>query len=336
MADRLNQAPGQVWVSVVLATYNRAALLEEAIRSLLIQTLAPERFEILVIDDASTDGTEAMLRLFADVPGLRYHRLPHNSGVAVARNTGVRLARGPVIAFMDNDCWAAPDWLARGLAAIGSGAALATGPVLDKPGQRLTLFTRSNATGPVEHPSYPACNAFYDRRTYLELGGLNEKLCFRGFGGMSCECSDADLAWRLKGGGHASVFVPEMAVFHEVEYLSFPAWLMNPLRLFVLPALVKRHPQLRRRMLKGRVFFAAENAWFYVAVLGIALSAVHGALTLLLAAPFLWMHRAHLMDGFSLARLPRILARTALLSLQRGILCLGLIYGSLRFRCLVL
>lgn len=85
-------------ISVVIPTYNRAATIGAAIRSVLAQDSPPD--EIIVIDDGSTDGTEEALAEFGDA--LQVLRKP-NGGVSSARNAGVRVARSEWIAFLDSD-----------------------------------------------------------------------------------------------------------------------------------------------------------------------------------------------------------------------------------------
>lgn len=91
-------------VSVVIPTYNRAALLQRAIRSVLNQTFGD--FEVVVVDDASTDETGETIAAFADTR-IRYFRQPRNLGVAEARNRGLCEARGDFIALLDSD----DEWL---------------------------------------------------------------------------------------------------------------------------------------------------------------------------------------------------------------------------------
>jgi glycosyltransferase involved in cell wall biosynthesis len=87
-------------VTVVMPTYNRAHLLPRSIGSLLAQTFGD--FELLVIDDGSTDDTADVLRSFGD-DRIRHLRQPQNAGVAEARNRGLAEARGRFIAFLDSD-----------------------------------------------------------------------------------------------------------------------------------------------------------------------------------------------------------------------------------------
>jgi len=83
-------------VSIILPTYNRAHLIGRAIKSVLNQTY--RNFELIVIDDGSTDDTEMLVKSFEDK---RIHYIKHqkNRGAAAARNTGLRLARGELLSF---------------------------------------------------------------------------------------------------------------------------------------------------------------------------------------------------------------------------------------------
>jgi len=97
-------------VSVIIPTYNRAHLVGRAIRSVLNQTF--QDFEIIVVDDGSTDNTEEVVKSFND-PRIRYIRHEQNRGGSAARNTGIRAASGEYIAFLDSDDEWLPEKLAR-------------------------------------------------------------------------------------------------------------------------------------------------------------------------------------------------------------------------------
>jgi glycosyltransferase involved in cell wall biosynthesis len=87
-------------VSVILPTYNRARLLGRAIQSVFAQTY--QDFELIVVDDGSTDNTESLVKSF-NSEKIRYIRHRQNKGASAARNTGIQSAKGAYIAFQDSD-----------------------------------------------------------------------------------------------------------------------------------------------------------------------------------------------------------------------------------------
>ena len=95
-------------VSVVIPTYNRAELLSQTLRTVLAQSLAPR--EVIVVDDGSTDETSRILAGFE--PRLQVIKIA-NSGSIVARNVGLRAARGAFVAFCDSDDLWRPEFLER-------------------------------------------------------------------------------------------------------------------------------------------------------------------------------------------------------------------------------
>ncbi|MGZ5804781.1 MAG: glycosyltransferase family 2 protein [Xanthobacteraceae bacterium] len=102
-------------ISVVLTTFNRAALLSRAVDSVLAQTGAA--FELIIIDDASTDDTSARLAALRD-PRIRFKVAPTNLGPSGARNLGIEMASAPIVAFLDSDDIYLPGRLSVPLAAI--------------------------------------------------------------------------------------------------------------------------------------------------------------------------------------------------------------------------
>ena len=112
-------------ISVVVPTYKRPALLGRAVRSILDQSL--QDFEVIVVDDASGDGTEEAVAAFSD-PRIRYVRHEENRGLAAARNSGIKAARAPLVAFLDDDDDYLPSYLeamARRLVAASDDVAFA-------------------------------------------------------------------------------------------------------------------------------------------------------------------------------------------------------------------
>src|SRR5688572_23500515 len=87
-------------VSVVIPAYNRAARIADSIKSVLAQTF--QDFEIIVVDDGSTDGTAEAASTFGD-PRIRVVRHSLNRGGSAARNSGIQSAAAPYVAFLDSD-----------------------------------------------------------------------------------------------------------------------------------------------------------------------------------------------------------------------------------------
>lgn len=114
--DMMNQA----LISVVLPTYNRGELLLRAVHSVLEQTW--RNLELIVVDDASTDNTAALLATVED-SRLRYIRQETNHGACAARNVGVRAAQGAYIAFQDSDDVWLPEKLERQMAFLQTSGA---------------------------------------------------------------------------------------------------------------------------------------------------------------------------------------------------------------------
>lgn len=100
-------------VTVIIPTYNRAALLPKAIESVLNQSYAP--FELIVVDDGSEDDTETLVAGYGRA--VRYIRQP-NRGPAAARNQGIRAASHELLAFLDSDDWFDPAKLEVQVAAM--------------------------------------------------------------------------------------------------------------------------------------------------------------------------------------------------------------------------
>ena len=101
-------------VSVIICTLNRAHLLERMLHSLLHQSLRPDCFEILVVDDGSQDETPSVCHRFRQkLPDFKYIPIQQNLGLAHARNVGTQEALGEKVLFTDDDCIAEKRWVER-------------------------------------------------------------------------------------------------------------------------------------------------------------------------------------------------------------------------------
>lgn len=217
--------------SVVVATYNRSALLTGVVGAIVGQTLPRERYEVIVVDDGSTDGTEALGAELAERHGLRYLR-QDNQGAAAARNRGIREASGDVVAFTDDDCLVPPDWLARladgyarhpevvgvGGRLVAEASALRASAVAryeERVGREVFGAGEEEALGGFECPAGGTNNMSYRRATLLEVDGFDEGFPPRVWG------EDADLKRRITDAGGRLLYVP-VTVVHLRDYALRP------------------------------------------------------------------------------------------------------------------
>lgn len=101
-------------ITVIVCTYNGADALPSTLAALEAQTLDRDSYEILVVDDGSSDGSSSVAQRL----GARVVRQEPNGGIAAARNAGIGAAETPLVAFTDDDCEPEPDWLAEIAAAF--------------------------------------------------------------------------------------------------------------------------------------------------------------------------------------------------------------------------
>ena len=160
-------------VSVIMPVFNRASILSDAIRSVIAQDY--QHFELLVVDDGSSDASAAVAEGFDD-PRVRVIRLDRNSGHSVARNTGLASSRGAILAYLDSD----NHWDKRYLGAVvGAFENLPTadalysaqwmfqGTAIEPFGIRYGQFDRAL----LENRNYIDLNAFAHRRELIERMG---------------------------------------------------------------------------------------------------------------------------------------------------------------------
>jgi glycosyltransferase involved in cell wall biosynthesis len=165
--------------SVVIPTYNRAELLRRACASVLAQVW--REFELIIVDDGSTDDTAAVVDALADAR-VRYIRCEHR-GVSATRNEGARFARGRYVIFLDSDDVALPSWLQQFCKAISS-----TNPDLAVCGMEtvgtdgVALWRWSPRAGPVDRSElavhFRAGQVALRRELFLASGGFTPELRF--------------------------------------------------------------------------------------------------------------------------------------------------------------
>jgi GT2 family glycosyltransferase len=297
-------------LSVVVAAHDRA----ERLRALLA-ALAPQECEVIVVADGATAGVHAVL---ADA-AVRVLRLDPGRGPAAARNVGWRAADTELVAFTDDDCLPAPDWVAALLAAAGDGAAV-QGRVEPLPAERDRLgpFARTLAVDGAG-PFFQTANMLYPRAVLERLGGFDEV-----FPAPAGE--DTDLGWRAREAGVEIRYAPGALVWHAVHEPGWRGLVRDAPRWGSAVHLVRKHPGIRAHF-HHRFFWKPAHERLLLAALGLAVSRRAGWLA---ALPWLAVHRAEHASAGDLARsLPAHLAVDAaeVAALARG---------SLRARALLL
>lgn len=227
--------------AVVVASFNRASSLERLLASLALEAAAEGTppFEVVVVDDGSTDETPSMLqRLAATLPlSLQVVRLGRNGGIAAARNRGWTSTMAEAVLFTDDDCVVRPGWI-RGLAEALDEADIAQGRTVPAPAQVANRGPFAHTMDvPRQDAHYPTCNIAYRRSTLVEMGGFDET--FRLYG------EDTDLAWRAIDSGARTTFVDVAIVEHDVRPSAFGAHLRDLRRRGGLVHLVRNHPRIR-------------------------------------------------------------------------------------------
>jgi GT2 family glycosyltransferase len=207
---RLPDADGAPLVSVVVCTHNGAPTLRECLEALRHQRYA--RYEVLVIDDGSTDATPDTAREFEFA---HYHRQDH-AGLSAARNLGMKLAKGSILAYTDDDCMPDEDWILHLASAFDDEQWVAAGgPNIPPPARNLTEAVVAVAPGApthvllndVEAEHLPGCNLSIRKSALEAIGGFREE--FRAAG------DDVDVCWRLQAAGGRLCFVPGAVVWHH-------------------------------------------------------------------------------------------------------------------------
>jgi glycosyltransferase involved in cell wall biosynthesis len=169
-------------VSVIVPTYNRAADLRRCLDSLVGQTF--KDFEVLVCDDGSTDNTAVVVAPYKDALKLTYHWDENFGGPARPRNTGLRLARGNYVAFLDSDDWWAPRKLAESVRRLDAGADFVYHDLHIARSSRQKIYWRRQRTRALAAPAYDdlllngnaICNSsvVLRRDILLAAGGFSE------------------------------------------------------------------------------------------------------------------------------------------------------------------
>jgi glycosyltransferase involved in cell wall biosynthesis len=304
-------------VTACVVVKDRLEMMRDCLDALAVQE-GPD-FDVLVIDNGSTDGTyEMLLERSANFPvGMRVERVTGPLGGA--RQAAVDHAGAAIVAFTDSDCVPAPDWLAR----------------LVEPFADETVDVVQGRTDPAVAPDgrwpktiridgwsgrYETCNIAYRADALRAAGGFDRSAEVGG--------EDTTAGWRVQRLGRRHAFAEQALVHHAVTYPGL-RWHHRFARdLAMWPMLVRDFPELRESLLYKRFFLRQRSAAFDAAALGLALLAMGKPTGLLLTLPYgRLLQPAWRADG------PRGAAEVISYDLNTAI---GLIAGSCRSRTVVL
>ncbi len=211
-------------VSAIIVNWNGKRMLADCLDALHRQTRPAD--EILVVDNGSSDGSQALIR--ERYPDVRLVELDDNRGFSIANNIGIQQARGDYVALLNNDMLPEPEWMARMVAALDAQPSLGScaskilfydrRDTIDSAGISVVANGGGAARGmqerdgePFQHPSpvFGACAgaALYRMAMLRDIGLFDEDLYIY--------FEDVDLAFRAQLAGYDCLYVPEAVAYHH-------------------------------------------------------------------------------------------------------------------------
>ena len=243
-------------LSVVIPTLNRADLVARTIDQIEQQTVSRDLYEVLVVDNASTDQTQQVLAQKAAVyPNIRIHSQAKR-GAAPTRNTGIRKAEGEIVLFIDDDIFAEPELIEAHLkhqnanprsSIVGTVTAPwdeASDPFLRYLRDKRILNPYSIKCGPMDFSYYHTGNVSTPRKMLLDVGGFNEEFSVYGM-------EDIELGYRLEKVGCKMVAGTDAKALHQYT----PTYRQFIERCeqagFSLGKMLELHPELRHQFVEN-------------------------------------------------------------------------------------
>jgi O-antigen biosynthesis protein len=328
--------PSAPKVSVVVACHNGERTLRPCLDSL--KRLNYPDYEVILVDDGSTDGTAQVAEKF---PGIRYFRHQRNLGLSAARNTGITAAAGEIIAFTDADCRADEDWLYYLVADLVRSEFVGMGgpnllPPEDSPVAAVVMVSPGGPAHVMltdrraEH--IPGCNMVFFKSALERIGGFDPIFTKAG--------DDVDLCWRLQQAGGELGFSPAAFVWHYRRSTA-GAYLRQQYGYGEAEALlVRKHPEyfnsLGGSLWRGRIYgpskfnFQIREAIIYRGLFGSAgfqsLYAAEPAFSLLLCTTLEY----HVFVAFPLWILAAVFHHLLPLAVASALIPLGICAAAAR------
>jgi len=226
-------------VSVVIPCYNGGKRIGVTLEFLKNQSY--NNFEIVVVNDGSIDNTEKILE------GLKIDNFRYltqiNKGIGAARDVGVRVADGEIIAFTDDDRMPDEDWIKNAVKCFEdqdvSGVQGSIILINRKHANPRTMRIQRDITK--LDWRFATANIFYRKKEILDVGGFDHR--FR------TNAEDGDLAWRIIENGGKIVFCKDSIIWHKAKAFSYTKRLKDTKRNVLSVLFFKKHPKLRKKLI---------------------------------------------------------------------------------------
>ncbi|MFH0933487.1 MAG: glycosyltransferase, partial [Nitrospirota bacterium] len=228
----------QKQISIIIPTYNSAQVLRKCLESLGSQTISSEGYEVIVVDDGSTDGTRDIV---AKYPAQYIYQ--QNRGPAATRNYGVSQAQGEIILFTDADCEPQPNWIEEMIEPMNDNQVVGVkGTYKTRQKElvaRLVQIEYEHKYERMKKFKYidfiDTYSAGYRKDIFLKYGGFDERY-------PKASVEDQEFSFRLSRDGYKMVFNPEAVVYHK-HSASLIDYLKKKYKIaFWKVFLLKRHP----------------------------------------------------------------------------------------------
>jgi glycosyltransferase involved in cell wall biosynthesis len=212
--DPAHETTDEPFVSVIVPVYEYPEGIATTLEALVTQTYPTEQYEVVVVDNGSTDETPDVVREFADAHRQVRLVIEPAGGSYAARNAGIGVARGPVFSFVDADMWVEPDWLSRIVDRLSeTGAdALACDVAIAAPSGEQSLAERYNRRTAFPIQRYvedwgfaPTCCLTVRRDVFDDIGPFDARLDSSG---------DREFGNRLVAAGYKLVFAEDVTMAH--------------------------------------------------------------------------------------------------------------------------
>jgi len=213
-------------ISVVICTYNRDQFIGDALESLSLQTLAPDKFEIIIVNNNSTDNTEKISLEFVKIHSeldCKYV-VETNQGLSFARNRGIKESKYEIITYIDDDAFTKPDFLEQIFTYFnvnpkiaGIGGKVIPRYEIAEPGWMnkwlygfVTKVDHGDKIKKFTNNQYPAgCNMTYRKDLLKKAGGFNNKLKWR--------ADDKYIYFQIRELSDEVIYLPQACVEHQID-----------------------------------------------------------------------------------------------------------------------